>query len=150
MDLTRVSVVLPALNEAAALPVALASFPAPADLVVVDDGSTDTTTHWIPPADADAASSRERRACNHQPAWSVITGERSTSPLTTGDDFLRATSRTWSRRPTCAPCRRGRRAARLGEGSLSRRRVASTSMHRVLGATHQVFGVGEFASETPV
>jgi glycosyltransferase involved in cell wall biosynthesis len=43
MDLTRVSVVLPALNEAAALPVALASFPAQADLVVVDNGSTDAT-----------------------------------------------------------------------------------------------------------
>jgi glycosyltransferase involved in cell wall biosynthesis len=43
MDLARVSVVLPALNEAAALPVALASFPAQADLVVVDNGSTDAT-----------------------------------------------------------------------------------------------------------
>ncbi|HEV8653876.1 MAG TPA: glycosyltransferase family 2 protein [Actinomycetes bacterium] len=39
MDLTRVSVVLPALNEATALPAALASFPAQADLVVTDNGS---------------------------------------------------------------------------------------------------------------
>jgi glycosyltransferase involved in cell wall biosynthesis len=43
MDLARVSVVLPALNEAAALPAALASFPAQADLVVVDNGSSDAT-----------------------------------------------------------------------------------------------------------
>jgi glycosyltransferase involved in cell wall biosynthesis len=43
MDLTGVTVVLPALNEAAALPTALASFPAEADLVVVDNGSSDGT-----------------------------------------------------------------------------------------------------------
>jgi hypothetical protein len=49
MDLTRVSVVLPTLNEAAALPAALASFPAQADLVVVDSGSTDATTRRLPP-----------------------------------------------------------------------------------------------------
>jgi glycosyltransferase involved in cell wall biosynthesis len=67
MDLTRVSVVLPALNEAAALPVALASFPAQADLVVVDNGSTDATARWLAPADPDAAPSRDRRDCNHQP-----------------------------------------------------------------------------------
>jgi hypothetical protein len=134
MDLTQVSVVLPALNVAAALPAAFVSFPGQADLVVVDNGSTEATTRWLAPADSDAASSRERRDCNHQPARSVNTRERSTSPLMTGDDFLRATSRTWSRRPTCAPCRRGRRAASLGGGSLGWRRVASTSTHRVLGA----------------
>jgi glycosyltransferase involved in cell wall biosynthesis len=43
MDLSRVTVVLPALDEAAALPVALGSFPAGVDLVVVDNGSTDGT-----------------------------------------------------------------------------------------------------------
>ena len=43
MDLARVTVVLPALDEAAALPAALASFPAGVDLVVVDNGSTDGT-----------------------------------------------------------------------------------------------------------
>jgi glycosyltransferase involved in cell wall biosynthesis len=43
MDLCRVTVVLPALDEAAALPVALASFPAGVDLVVVDNGSSDGT-----------------------------------------------------------------------------------------------------------
>jgi len=44
-------VVLPALNEAAALPVAFASVPAQADLVVVDNGSSDATTRWMAPAD---------------------------------------------------------------------------------------------------
>ncbi len=43
MDLCRVTVVLPALDEAAALPAALASFPAGVDLVVVDNGSSDGT-----------------------------------------------------------------------------------------------------------
>jgi glycosyltransferase involved in cell wall biosynthesis len=43
MDLERVTVVLPALDEARALPAALASFPAGADLVVVDNGSSDGT-----------------------------------------------------------------------------------------------------------
>jgi glycosyltransferase involved in cell wall biosynthesis len=43
MDLSRVTVILPALNEAAALPVALASFPPEVDLLVVDNGSTDQT-----------------------------------------------------------------------------------------------------------
>jgi len=42
-DLSCVAVVLPALNEAAALPAALASFPAGVNLVVVDNGSTDAT-----------------------------------------------------------------------------------------------------------
>jgi glycosyltransferase involved in cell wall biosynthesis len=42
-DLSRVAVVLPALNEADALPVALASWPPAAELVVVDNGSTDQT-----------------------------------------------------------------------------------------------------------
>jgi glycosyltransferase involved in cell wall biosynthesis len=42
-DLARVTVILPALNEAAALPAALASFPAGVDLLVVDNGSTDKT-----------------------------------------------------------------------------------------------------------
>ncbi len=42
-DLSRVTVVLPALNEAAALPTALASFPPETNLVVVDNGSTDAT-----------------------------------------------------------------------------------------------------------
>jgi glycosyltransferase involved in cell wall biosynthesis len=43
VDLARVTVILPALNEAAALPVALASFPPEVDLLVVDNGSTDQT-----------------------------------------------------------------------------------------------------------
>jgi glycosyltransferase involved in cell wall biosynthesis len=43
MDLRRVCVILPALDEADALPVALASFPAGVDLLVVDNGSTDAT-----------------------------------------------------------------------------------------------------------
>src|SRR4030095_15958854 len=56
IDLTRVSVVLPALNEAAALPVALASFPAQVDLVVVDNGSTDATGALGAPAPAGRAA----------------------------------------------------------------------------------------------
>ena len=43
MDLSGVTVVLPALDEAAALPAALASFPPGIDLVVVDNGSSDDT-----------------------------------------------------------------------------------------------------------
>ena len=43
MDLSAVTVVLPALDEAASLPAALASFPAGVDLLVVDNGSTDAT-----------------------------------------------------------------------------------------------------------
>jgi glycosyltransferase involved in cell wall biosynthesis len=43
VDLVRVTVILPALNEAVALPVALASFPPEVDLLVVDNGSTDQT-----------------------------------------------------------------------------------------------------------
>jgi glycosyltransferase involved in cell wall biosynthesis len=43
MDLSGVTVVLPALDEAAALPVALASFPPGIDLLVVDNGSSDST-----------------------------------------------------------------------------------------------------------
>jgi glycosyltransferase involved in cell wall biosynthesis len=43
MDLTGVTVVLPALDEAEALPAALASFPAGVDLLVVDNGSRDAT-----------------------------------------------------------------------------------------------------------
>jgi glycosyltransferase involved in cell wall biosynthesis len=43
MDLGRVCVILPALDEADALPAALASFPPGVDLVVVDNGSTDAT-----------------------------------------------------------------------------------------------------------
>jgi rSAM/selenodomain-associated transferase 1 len=43
MDLSTVTVVLPALDEAEALPVALASFPSEVDLVVVDNGSRDRT-----------------------------------------------------------------------------------------------------------
>jgi glycosyltransferase involved in cell wall biosynthesis len=43
LDLGAVTVVLPALDEAAALPAVLASFPAGVDLVVVDNGSTDGT-----------------------------------------------------------------------------------------------------------
>jgi glycosyltransferase involved in cell wall biosynthesis len=42
-DHGTVTVILPALNEAAALPAALASFPPGIDLVVVDNGSTDAT-----------------------------------------------------------------------------------------------------------
>jgi glycosyltransferase involved in cell wall biosynthesis len=43
VDLSRVTVILPALNEAAALPTALASFPPQVGLLVVDNGSTDNT-----------------------------------------------------------------------------------------------------------
>jgi glycosyltransferase involved in cell wall biosynthesis len=43
MDLSAVTVVLPALDEAEALPAALASFPAGVDLLVVDNGSRDAT-----------------------------------------------------------------------------------------------------------
>jgi glycosyltransferase involved in cell wall biosynthesis len=43
MDLSGVTVVLPALNEEAALPAALASFPPGIDVVVVDNGSSDGT-----------------------------------------------------------------------------------------------------------
>jgi glycosyltransferase involved in cell wall biosynthesis len=43
VDLSRVTVILPALNEAAALPSALASFPPQVGLLVVDNGSTDQT-----------------------------------------------------------------------------------------------------------
>jgi glycosyltransferase involved in cell wall biosynthesis len=44
VDLSSVTVILPALNEAAALPTALACFPPQVDLLVVDNGSTDRTT----------------------------------------------------------------------------------------------------------
>jgi glycosyltransferase involved in cell wall biosynthesis len=43
VDLSRVTVILPALNEAAALPTALASFPPQVGMLVVDNGSTDQT-----------------------------------------------------------------------------------------------------------
>jgi glycosyltransferase involved in cell wall biosynthesis len=43
MDLSGVTVVLPALDEAIALPAALASFPTGVDLLVVDNGSSDDT-----------------------------------------------------------------------------------------------------------
>jgi glycosyltransferase involved in cell wall biosynthesis len=43
MDLSGVTVVLPALDEAEALPAALASFPPGIDLLVVDNGSSDGT-----------------------------------------------------------------------------------------------------------
>jgi glycosyltransferase involved in cell wall biosynthesis len=43
VDLSHVTVILPALNEAAALPTALASFPPEVDLLLVDNGSTDQT-----------------------------------------------------------------------------------------------------------
>jgi hypothetical protein len=43
MDLSAVTVVLPALDEAEALPTALASFPSGVDLLVVDNGSRDHT-----------------------------------------------------------------------------------------------------------
>jgi glycosyltransferase involved in cell wall biosynthesis len=43
IDRSRVTVILPALNEAAALPTALASFPPGVELLVVDNGSTDET-----------------------------------------------------------------------------------------------------------
>jgi glycosyltransferase involved in cell wall biosynthesis len=43
VELSRVTVILPALNEAAALPTALASFPPQVGLLVVDNGSTDQT-----------------------------------------------------------------------------------------------------------
>jgi glycosyltransferase involved in cell wall biosynthesis len=43
MDLSGITVVLPALDEAEALPAALASFPPGVDLLVVDNGSRDAT-----------------------------------------------------------------------------------------------------------
>jgi glycosyltransferase involved in cell wall biosynthesis len=43
VDLSGVTVILPALNEAAALPTALASFPPQVGLLVVDNASTDQT-----------------------------------------------------------------------------------------------------------
>jgi glycosyltransferase involved in cell wall biosynthesis len=43
VDLSAVTVILPALDEAAALPTALASFPPQVGLLVVDNGSTDQT-----------------------------------------------------------------------------------------------------------
>jgi len=43
VDLSCVTVILPALNEAAALPTALASFPPQVGLLVVDNGSADQT-----------------------------------------------------------------------------------------------------------
>jgi glycosyltransferase involved in cell wall biosynthesis len=43
LDLGAVTVVLPALDEATALPTALGSFPAGVDLLVVDNGSADAT-----------------------------------------------------------------------------------------------------------
>jgi glycosyltransferase involved in cell wall biosynthesis len=43
VDLSCVTVILPALNEAAALPTALASFPPQVGLLVVDNGSSDQT-----------------------------------------------------------------------------------------------------------
>ena len=42
-DLAAVTVILPALDEAEALPAALGSFPAGVDLLVVDNGSSDAT-----------------------------------------------------------------------------------------------------------
>src|SRR5437867_2586052 len=70
MDLTRVSVVLPALNEAAALPVAPASFPAQADLVVVDNGSTDATAEVA--AAAGARVVREPRRGFGAACWAGV------------------------------------------------------------------------------
>jgi glycosyltransferase involved in cell wall biosynthesis len=70
MDLTRVSVVLPALNEAAALPVALASFPAQADLVVVDNGSADATAEVA--AAAGARVVREPRRGFGAACWAGV------------------------------------------------------------------------------
>jgi hypothetical protein len=46
MDLSGVTVVLPALDEAAALPAALTSFPAGIDLLVVDNGSATPPPRW--------------------------------------------------------------------------------------------------------
>src|SRR4030095_9989825 len=70
MDLTRVSVVLPALNEAAALPVALASFPAQVDLVVVDNGSTNATADVA--ATAGARGVREPRRGFGAACWAGV------------------------------------------------------------------------------
>src|SRR4030095_4028272 len=67
IDLTRVSVVLPALNEAAALPVALASFPAQVDLVVVDHRSP----HPTPRASATRAAPPQRTTAPPPPAPGV-------------------------------------------------------------------------------
>jgi glycosyltransferase involved in cell wall biosynthesis len=60
MDLSAVTVVLPALDEAAALPSALASFPPGVDLLVVDNGSTDGTAAVAAAAGARVVSEPRR------------------------------------------------------------------------------------------
>ena len=60
MDLSGVTVVLPALDEATALPAALASFPAGVDLLVVDNGSSDGTAAVAAAAGARVVSEPRR------------------------------------------------------------------------------------------
>jgi glycosyltransferase involved in cell wall biosynthesis len=60
MDLSGVTVVLPALDEAAALPAALASFPPGVDLLVVDNGSSDDTAAVAAAAGARVATEPRR------------------------------------------------------------------------------------------
>ncbi|MGK2929748.1 MAG: glycosyltransferase [Acidimicrobiales bacterium] len=64
VDLSDVSVVIPARNEASSLPVLLASLPSQADIVVVDDGSTDGTAEV-----AAAAGARVLRSASLPPGW---------------------------------------------------------------------------------
>jgi glycosyltransferase involved in cell wall biosynthesis len=60
MDLSGVTVVLPALDEATALPAALASFPTGVDLLVVDNGSSDDTAAVASAAGARVVSEPRR------------------------------------------------------------------------------------------
>jgi glycosyltransferase involved in cell wall biosynthesis len=60
MDLSPVTVVLPALDEATALPAALASFPTGVDLLVVDNGSSDDTAAVASAAGARVVSEPRR------------------------------------------------------------------------------------------
>jgi glycosyltransferase involved in cell wall biosynthesis len=70
LDLINVTVVLPALNEAEALPVALTSFPAGVDMVVVDNGSTDGTAEVA--AAAGARVVREPRRGFGAACWAGV------------------------------------------------------------------------------
>jgi glycosyltransferase involved in cell wall biosynthesis len=70
MDPSRVTVILPALNEAEALPAALASFQPGIDLVVVDNGSTDATAEVA--AAAGARVVREPRRGFGAACWAGV------------------------------------------------------------------------------
>jgi hypothetical protein len=118
------------------------------------------STRHCPPA---AASSRARRVCNHELAWPVRPGEKSTSPIDhihRVDDFPQrpCPTLTWpgawcpgradiedpTMRPTCAW--QTRPAGRPPQRGEPRRRVAPTPTRRLPGAAHRVPGVGGPAS----